>query len=82
MPLVFFTFSRVLRRAWSLDLTDKSPLVFPIVYHLSEVNQVRPPLDPLWTPSGLPHRVPRVQGQPGPPPSGPPLDPLWTPGHT
>eukprot|EP00959_Pyramimonas_sp_CCMP1952_P005231 109972-Pyramimonas_sp.AAC.1 len=25
MPLVFFTFSRVLRRAWRLDLTMKSP---------------------------------------------------------
>eukprot|EP00976_Prorocentrum_cordatum_P073591 1181170-Prorocentrum_minimum.AAC.1 len=26
MPLVFFTFSRVLRRAWRLDSTDKSSL--------------------------------------------------------
>eukprot|EP00976_Prorocentrum_cordatum_P075537 1181939-Prorocentrum_minimum.AAC.1 len=25
MPLVFFTFIRVLRQAWRLDLTDKSP---------------------------------------------------------
>eukprot|EP00959_Pyramimonas_sp_CCMP1952_P082376 1721224-Pyramimonas_sp.AAC.1 len=25
MPLIFFTFSRALRRAWRLDLTDTSP---------------------------------------------------------
>eukprot|EP00976_Prorocentrum_cordatum_P017626 354896-Prorocentrum_minimum.AAC.1 len=30
MPLVFFVFSRVLRRAWCLHLTDTSPSRPPI----------------------------------------------------
>eukprot|EP00976_Prorocentrum_cordatum_P010132 203227-Prorocentrum_minimum.AAC.1 len=78
MPLVFFTFGQVLRRAWRLHLTDTSPLLTPS----------RPPPDPLLTPSlrALPASSvlpPRCGALPitSAPPSNPLLTPSSPPPH-
>eukprot|EP00976_Prorocentrum_cordatum_P023562 479623-Prorocentrum_minimum.AAC.1 len=55
MPLVFFTSSRVLRRAWRLHLTDTSPpqlLSKPSAS--TPYTPSTPPLHPLYTPSTPP----------------------------
>eukprot|EP00976_Prorocentrum_cordatum_P038036 772811-Prorocentrum_minimum.AAC.1 len=47
MPLVFFTFSRVLRGAWRLHSTVNSPPEL-------DLNPSRHPLDPPWQPPADP----------------------------